>query len=231
MNVKFKSIEKILDYQIVDQTLFVLALTHRSVGNKNNERLEFLGDAVLDLVVAEDIYLRFSKADEGQLSRMRARLVKGDTLAKIARDIGLADHLILGSGEMKSGGRRRASILAGTLEALIGAIYLDSGYEASQKVIRHLYTAEYEQLSLEDALKDPKTRLQEYCQSRSMSLPSYKVLSILGEGHNQVFTCECSIKSLPEEMTTGESISRRKAEQQAAASMLVRLGIDSAENK
>lgn len=221
-----KSIEAILNYRIVDESLFVLALTHRSAGNQNNERLEFLGDAVLDLVIAEDLYQRFPDADEGELSRMRASLVKGDTLSKLARGINLADHLILGSGEMKSGGHRRSSILAGTIEALIGAIYLDSGFEASQRFVRHLYTAEYEGLTLKDALKDPKTRLQEYCQSRGMSLPSYNVLSILGEGHKQMFTCECHIKTLPEETAEGEGASRRKAEQKAAASMLVRLGVD-----
>lgn len=226
MNSDMKSVEAILDYSIVDESLFVLALTHRSASNYNNERLEFLGDAVLDLVVAEDLYQRFPEADEGELSRMRASLVRGDTLAKLARDVNLADHLILGSGEMKSGGHRRASILAGAIEALIGAIYLDSGFDASQRFIRHLYASEYEELTLEDALKDPKTRLQEYCQSRSLSLPSYNVLSIVGEGHNQVFSSECRIKSLPEEITQGEGASRRKAEQKAAASMLVRLGVD-----
>ncbi len=221
-----KTLEALLNYRIADQSLFVLALTHRSAGNQNNERLEYLGDAVLDLIVADDLYLRFPQADEGELSRMRAALVKGDTLAKLAREIDIAKHLILGSGEMKSGGHRRSSILAGTIEALIGAIYLDSGFAASQAFIRHLYHREYEALSLDDALKDAKTRLQEYAQSRSLSLPNYTVTGIVGEGHEQIFSVECIIDALSEGAVSGEGRSRRKAEQAAAATMLVRLGID-----
>lgn len=222
MSFTKKKIEAILDYRIVEQKLFVQALTHRSASNQNNERLEFLGDAVLDLVVAEDLYLRFPEADEGELSRMRAALVKGETLANLARDIDLADHLILGSGEMKSGGHRRSSILAGTIEALIGAIYLDGGFEASQAFIRHLYQKEYETLSLDDAKKDPKTRLQEYAQSRSWSLPSYTIESMSGEGHQQVFVAACRMQR-PNSMTMGEGSSRRKAEQAAAAAMLLEI--------
>jgi len=222
----YKTLEALLNYRIVDQSLFVLALTHRSASNKNNERLEYLGDAVLDLIVADDLYLRFPQADEGELSRMRAALVKGDTLAKLAREIDIAEHLILGSGEMKSGGHRRSSILAGTIEALIGAIYLDSGFDASQEFIRHLYQREYEEFSLDDALKDAKTRLQEYAQSRGLSLPNYTVTSIVGEGHEQLFNVECVIDALLEGAVNGEGRSRRKAEQAAAAAMLARLEID-----
>ncbi|MBL1432787.1 MAG: ribonuclease III [Gammaproteobacteria bacterium] len=228
MKSKFnlKTVEELLCYRLIDQSLFVQALTHRSASNQNNERLEYLGDAVLDLVVAEDLYLRFPEADEGELSRMRASLVNGDTLAKLAREVDLAEHLILGSGEMKSGGHRRSSILAGTIEALIGAIYLDGGFNASQAFIRHLYLREYEVLSLDDALKDPKTRLQEYSQSRSLPLPGYVVMSIVGEGHQQVFTVECAIDTLSKGAVSGEGRSRRKAEQSSAAAMLVRLGVD-----
>ncbi|MBL1294147.1 MAG: ribonuclease III [Thiotrichales bacterium] len=215
-----KAIEALLDYRIVGQKLFAQALTHRSASNQNNERLEYLGDAVLDLVVAEDLYLRFPEADEGELSRMRASLVKGDTLAKLARDIDLAEHLILGSGEMKSGGHRRSSILAGTIEALIGAIYLDGGFDASQTFIRYLYFKEYETLSLDDAKKDPKTLLQEYAQSRSLSLPSYTIESMSGEGHKQAFVAACGMEK-PLSTTTGEGGSRRKAEQAAASAMLL----------
>lgn len=226
MKIDLKAIEALLNYRVSDSLLFVQALTHRSANALNNERLEYLGDAVLDMVVAEDLYQRFPQADEGQLSRMRAKLVKGDTLAKLARGIGLADHLILGSGEMKSGGHRRASILAGTIEALIGAIYLDGGFAASQSFVRHLYAAEYEALTLEDALKDPKTRLQEYTQSRSLPLPTYNVVNISGEGHKQTFSCECRIDTFPEEIAVGEGSSRRKAEQKAASVMLLMRGVD-----
>lgn len=220
------ALEALLNCRIIDKSLFVLALTHRSASNQNNERLEYLGDAVLDLIVADDLYLRFPQADEGELSRMRAALVKGDTLAKLAREIDIAEHLILGSGEMKSGGHRRSSILAGTIEALIGAIYLDSGFDASQEFIRHLYRREYEAFSLDDALKDAKTRLQEYAQSRGLSLPNYTVTNIIGEGHEQLFNVECVIDTLLEGAVNGEGRSRRKAEQVAAAAMLARLEID-----
>ena len=220
------TIEALLDYRLVDPSLFVRALTHRSADNCNNERLEYLGDAVLDLVVAEDLYQRFPEADEGELSRMRAALVRGDTLAKLAREINIAQHLILGSGEMKSGGHRRSSILAGTIEALIGAIYLDSGFDASQAFIRHLYTREFAQLSLDDALKDPKTRLQEHAQSRNLPLPAYTVTNIAGEGHEQIFTAECVIDTLSQAVVSGEGRSRRKAEQEAAEAMLIYLGVD-----
>ena len=226
MKFNLKSIEALLNYRIVNQSLFEMALTHRSASNKNNERMEYLGDAVLDLVVAEDLYQRFPEADEGELSRMRASLVRGDTLAKLARAINIGDHLILGSGEMKSGGHRRSSILAGTIEALIGAIYLDSGFNASQAFIRHFYAGEYEELSLADALKDPKTRLQEYTQSRALPLPVYTIVTIVGEGHEQIFTAECVIDTLSQSVVRGKGGSRRKAEQEAAATMLERLGVD-----
>lgn len=222
MKVDLGRISALLDYALVDASLFVLALTHRSAGSPNNERLEFLGDAVLDLVVAQDLYDRFPTADEGELSRMRSVLVRGDNLAKLARRLNIADHILLGTGELKSGGHRRCSILAGVLEALIGAIYLDGGFDASAKFIRAIYASEYDEMSLKDAVKDPKTRLQEYLQSRRLDLPVYNVLNISGDGHQQTFEAECRVEALTES-AVGYGASRRKAEQQAAAQLLQQL--------
>ncbi len=193
-----------------------MALSHRSTGSNNNERLEFLGDAILSLVIAEVLYRRFPKADEGILSRLRANLVKGETLATLARKIDLGDYLLLGAGEMKSGGFRRDSILAGTMEALIGAVFLDGGEEESHRLIFNIYHDELENISPEKVIKDPKTRLQEYLQSRKSTLPSYAIESIEGSDHDQVFIVKCNIEGLDEQVL-GKGSSRRKAEQNAAA--------------
>jgi len=211
-----------LGYDFDDQGLLQQALTHRSVGQKNNERLEFLGDAILSFVISTELYQRFSEIDEGTLSRLRASLVKGDTLAVLAREISLGDYLNLGSGELKSGGFRRASILADALEALFGAIYLDSDIATIQQVILQLFQERLDKVDPSKALKDPKTRLQEYLQSRSLPLPEYEVTDIQGKSHAQTFTVSCRIDGLDRPVIKQGS-SRRKAEQAAAQEALNRL--------
>lgn len=193
------------------------ALTHRSASANNNERLEFLGDALLNLVVAEVLYHRHPKASEGELSRLRASLVKGETLAKLARELKLGENLRLGPGELKSGGARRESILSDALEAVIGAVYLDGGLAACRDLILTLYRENLESLASASELKDPKTRLQEYLQAYQQPLPVYSVLEIRGEPHAQSFTVECAVAEL-RAVATGSS--RRKAEQEAARLLL-----------
>lgn len=193
------------------------ALTHRSASANNNERLEFLGDALLNLVVAEVLYHRYPKASEGELSRLRASLVKGETLAKLARELKLGESLRLGPGELKSGGARRESILSDALEAIIGAVYLDGGLAACRDLILNLYQESLEGLASASELKDPKTRLQEYLQAHQRPLPTYNVLEIRGEPHAQSFTVECAV---PESRAVAAGSSRRKAEQEAARQLL-----------
>ena len=208
-----------LSYRFHDVTLVEQALTHRSVGHRNNERLEFLGDAVLGCVIAEELYRRFPGASEGDLTRLRATLVKGESLSEIGRELSLGDYVRLGSGELKSGGFRRDSILACAVEALIGAAYLDGGYTAAGTLIRSLYQERLESVSPEDELKDPKTRLQEFLQSRKLPLPSYELVKVEGEAHDQTFYVECIAEMLKERIS-GHGSSRRKAEQSAAKKML-----------
>jgi len=206
--------------------LFELALTHRSCGKRNNERLEFLGDAILSFVIADDLYNRFPDAREGQMSRLRSRVVKGETLALIARDMDVGDYLRLGSGELKSGGFRRDSILADSVEAIIGAIYLDQGIEAAREFILHWFGSRLEQLDLNVTLKDAKTRLQEFLQSRRSPLPKYELVSVEGEPHDQTFHIRCEV-SLLDQPTEGHGSSRRQAEQEAARMALVKLDQES----
>ena len=208
--------QTLLDYQFKRLDLLEQALTHRSYSpDKNNERLEFLGDSVLNLVISQHIYQRRSDADEGELSRTRASLVKQEALARVARDIGLGDYIYLGGGELKSGGFRRSSILSDTLEAVIGAIYLDSGFGSAQNTVLLLYREYLLSLPDTDTPKDAKTRLQEYLQSRQLSVPEYTVTKTTGKSHNQIFTVTCSIASL-QLRNSGEGSSRKKAEQNAA---------------
>lgn len=215
-----------LGYRFADPTLLRNALTHRSAGGLNNERLEFLGDAVLGLVIAEALYKRYPDASEGELSRLRASLVRKQTLAELARDLCIGDCLRLGSGELKSGGFRRDSILADALEAIFGAVYLDSGFAACAGLIIHLYAERLERLPVRPlAVKDPKTRLQELLQGRRLELPEYRVVSVHGDAHEQVFEVECRAPSVGE-TTLGYGSSRRRAEQQAAQQMLALLGAD-----
>jgi ribonuclease-3 len=204
-----------LGYQFADPQLLETALTHRSVGSHNNERLEFLGDAVLSFVISAELYRRFDDVNEGTLSRLRASLVKGDTLALIARDLRLGDYLNLGSGELKSGGYRRDSILADAVEAILGAVYLDGGIDRARQLILELYDERFEAVQPAADLKDPKTRLQEFLQGRRLPLPTYTVTSMEGEAHDQIFTVTCAVEGL-DQPTVASAASRRKAEQAAA---------------
>ena len=198
------------------------ALTHRSAHAENNERLEFLGDAVLGFVIAERLYQKFPDADEGVLSRLRATLVNQTSLALIARQLELGDYLILGSGELKSGGYRRDSILSDAMEALIGALLIDQGMDAARRWILELFNDQIERLSLKDWMKDPKTRLQESMQARGLELPLYTLKSVVGQPHDQSFVVECRV-SLTEESSEGRGSSRKRAEQEAAEKMLGKL--------
>lgn len=224
MNNPLLKLSQRIDYTFSNISLIELALTHRSCGGKNNERLEFLGDSIVNLVIAEALFHKFPEAKEGKLSRLRARMVKGVTLAELARDFGLGDFLHLGSGEMKSGGHRRESILADTVEAIIGAIYLDSDMDTVKNKILQWYNSRLAQLSLSDPLKDPKTLLQEHLQGKQQPLPKYDVLSISGSAHEQLFKVNCVVNDL-EHSIVGQGASRRIAEQEAAAQALKLLGI------
>lgn len=211
-----------LGYRFRDAALLQEAVTHRSAGSHNNERLEFLGDAVLGYVIAEALYTQFPEASEGQLSRLRASLVKRETLAAIARDLELGDYLSLGSGELKSGGFRRDSILADELEAIFGAIVLDTGFDTCHDTILRLFSERLSGLSAADEQKDPKTRLQEHLQSRKLELPVYSVQEVTGKAHNQQFTIECRVEDL-QSSSQGRGSNRRRAEQAAAEAMLTQL--------
>ena len=212
-----------LGYQFNDQGLFRQALTHRSVSQRHNyERLEFLGDALLGVIIAQYLYHRFPEEQEGRLTRMRATLVRQESLACIARDLKLGESLILSTGEMKSGGHHRESILADTVEALIGAIFLDcSDLEKIRPLVLKWYEPYLADLVPTDALKDPKTRLQEYLQGRHLPLPEYKLVEVRGEAPNQHFTIHCQVTNVP--VAVGEGASRRNAEQTAASVILKQL--------
>lgn len=211
-----------IGYTFKDASLLRLALTHRSVSNTNNERLEFLGDAILGFLIAEELYRRFPSAAEGEMSRLRASLVKGQTLAMIATELELGEFVLLGSGELKSGGFRRDSILACTLEALIGAVYLDGGETACRPLVKSLFASRLDQVSPDTVEKDPKTQLQEYLQARKLPLPIYDLIKVEGEPHSQTFYVECRVAELPAP-TLGEGRSRRFAEQEAASAALQKL--------
>jgi ribonuclease III len=216
-----------LGYQPRDAALFAAALTHRSAPGPNNERLEFLGDAVLNLVVADLLYGSFPRAAEGDLSRLRARLVSREPLAEVAAGLRLGEVLQLGSGELKSGGFRRQSILADALEAVCGALFLDGGLAAAAQVISRLFAPRIAALPDPATLKDAKTRLQEYLQARSLMLPRYEVERVEGDAHAQTFRVSCEVAALGRRVHGGGS-SRRRAEQEAAARMLHEIGADAA---
>lgn len=205
-----------LGYSFRDAQLLARALTHRSKGSANYERLEFLGDSILSFVVADALYDRFPRLSEGELTRLRASLVRRETLAGVARELGLGEHLELGGGELKSGGFDRNSILADALEALFGAIYKDSGLEDVRTVVLGLFRPVLERIDPDAILKDPKTRLQECLQRRALPTPSYEVLTVSGEPHQQHFVVECRVTGLAGPVR-GEGASRRHAEQAAAA--------------
>lgn len=204
-----------MGYEFRDPQLLKQALTHRSAGTKNNERLEFLGDAVLDLLVADELYIRFPGATEGELTRLRSSLVKGKTLAQVAHELDLGPVLSLGSGEIKTGGHHRESILADAVEALLGAIYLESGLEACRSRIRDWFHARLDAISLDITDKDAKTRLQELLQSQGKPLPVYSVLATEGDAHEQTFTVSCEVPGL-KEPAVAQASSRKKAEKKAA---------------
>ncbi|MCB1692017.1 MAG: ribonuclease III [Pseudomonadales bacterium] len=214
-----------LGYTFSRPELLARALTHRSFSSTNNERLEFLGDAILNFVIAGELFERFDSAHEGQLSRLRARLVRRQTLAIIARDLDLGDCLHMGTGELKTGGFERDSILSDAMEAVIGAVYLDGGLEPARDLLRTLYGEQFETLTLERAQKDPKTRLQEYLQARQANLPEYVVVNVSGASHEQHFVVECHADLLAGPVS-GEGGSRRMAEQDAAGKALSELGVD-----
>ena len=212
-------------YQFRQIELLEQALTHRSYARADNyERLEFLGDSVLNLVISKHIYQRFADASEGKLSRLRASLVKQATLAKVACEIDLGEYLRLGSGELKSGGYRRASILADAVEAMIGAVYLDTDFTQAESVVLGLYQNQLANLDSRVDLKDAKTRLQEYLQAHKTELPDYAVEKTTGKSHNRIFTVSCTVVDLKLH-AQGSGSSRKKAEQQAAQVILEQLGI------
>jgi ribonuclease-3 len=215
-------LQRALGYEFSDPGLLKLALTHRSAGKHNNERLEFLGDSIVNHVVAEVLFRRYNDVREGDLSRMRASLVKGVTLAELALEMDLGDHLVLGAGERKSGGRRRQSILADTLEAVAGAILLDGGFDSCRECVLRWYGTRFEELSLGNAGKDPKTRLQEFLQGRGCPLPEYELKAVTGEDHSQEFHVACRLQK-PALVVEAAGNSRRKAEQAAASRTLEKL--------
>lgn len=210
----------ILGYAFSDPALLELALTHRSAGHRNNERLEFLGDGLLNALVAELLYERHPASDEGEMTRMRALLVNGDALADVAREAGFGDRLVLGPGELGSGGFRRGSILAGALEAVFGAIFLDGGWVSCREVARTTFGPRVD--DVRDAAKDAKTTLQEWLQARGHELPRYELVGSMGEGHAREFESACRVPELGVD-ATGRGASRRASEQQAARRVFERL--------
>lgn len=222
MNKAEAWLDKTLRYRFQNAELFRQALTHRSAEKRNNERLEFLGDAVLEFVISDAVYRIRPDMPEGDLTRLRALLVREEALAEIANELGLGEHLILGGGVRKTGGHQNASILADTLEAIFGAVFLDGGIDAAKAVIDGIYESRYQDLPDGKDLRDPKTRLQEWLQARKMSLPVYELTGVNGEGHKQRFAVTCTIVETSA-VTDGQSTTRRKAEQKAARKMIERL--------
>ncbi|MFZ5723988.1 MAG: ribonuclease III [Pseudomonadota bacterium] len=219
------ALERLIGHHFGNRDLLQLALTHRSVsGSRNNERLEFLGDSVLGHVIAAELFVRFPRASEGELTRARARLVNGETLARIAGGFGLGEYVRLGPGELKSGGHRRASILADCLEALIGAVHVDAGLGAAGRCVLAWYEPLLADLRIDEVSKDPKTQLQEFLQGRGLPLPRYDMLETTGKAHAQRFRVSCMADGLSAPIEAwGDS--RRLAEQIAAAEALRQLGV------
>jgi len=215
----YSKLEQLLNYQFRNNGLLKEALTHRSANSKNNERLEFLGDSILNFVIAANLFERYPDSAEGDLSRLRASLVNKEGLHDVSKLLKLGEYLILGSGELKSGGYRRNSILADTVEAIFGAVYLDGGFDKCRELILKLYDDLIENIPDADDLKDPKTRLQELLQSRQFSIPNYTVIEVTGQAHNQQFKVQCEIEEL-DLMTEGVASNRRKAEQKSAEAVI-----------
>jgi ribonuclease-3 len=226
--MNYKKLMQQIGYTFKDEALLESALRHRSMGAHNNERLEFLGDSILNFVIATELYAKFTNASEGQLTRMRAHFICEDMLAEIARACNLGNHIILGAGEQRTGGHQRASILADALEAIIGAIYLDLNGDMMQvqHVVLQWYVDKFEVFDNKKLLhyKDPKTVLQELMQAKKLNLPEYTIIKIEGERHDQTFHVECKIEML-EQPIVGVGNSRRKAEQMAAEQILEKLNV------
>ena len=208
-----------INYQFKDAALLKLALTHRSIGKNNNERLEFLGDSILGVVISRELYKRFDHVDEGKLSRLRSHLVRGQTLAQLAGELELSEVLILGSGELKSGGFRRESIQTDAVEAIFGAVFLDSDFETINRVILDLYRDLLDGINPNDSLKDPKTQLQEHLQKRGNALPKYELVKTVGKDHNAVFTVNCSLQD--QAMQIEQSAKSIKRAEQLCAQILL----------
>lgn len=219
-----QSVARKLGHVFTDEALLITALTHRSYGTPNNERLEFLGDGILDFVIAASLFQRFPNLPEGDLSRLRANMVRQESLHRLAQELKIGDVLRLGEGELKSGGAQRPSILADALEALFGAIYLDAGFVVAQQVIEKLYTPLLDELKPGQFQKDAKTRLQEWLQGRKKPLPRYQLLETTGAAHLQQFEVACEIDN-PALRTIGHGSSRRIAEQVAAEQALKELHV------
>lgn len=217
-----QQLEKRFGYTFKNRDNLMRALTHRSAAGKHNERLEFLGDSVLSVIISEALFEKFPNSDEGDLSRMRATLVCGRNLAKLAQQFELGDYLVLGPGELKSGGHRRESILADAVEALLGAMYMESGLDLCRNVVLQWYAKQLAEIKPGISHKDPKTRLQEYLQARQRALPVYDVTATQGQAHNQRFTVSCQVEGLAQPIC-GTGTSRRKAEQHAASQALEQL--------
>ena len=214
-----KKLQKNISYQFSDIELLSKALTHRSVSKQNNERLEFLGDSVLGSIISEELYSRHSNIDEGQLSRLRSHLVRGNTLANLAKKLDISENLKLGQGELKSGGFRRESILADTFEAILGAIFLDSDYLTVKKVVLNLFSDLLNEVKSEESLKDFKTQLQEMLQKKGYDLPKYELIQTKGKDHNAVFYVSCHVEALKIKVEKNAK-SIKRAEQACAKSIL-----------
>ena len=213
------ALEKRLGHRFVDPRLLEQALTHRSRGAENYERLEFLGDGVLGCAVADELYARFPQLSEGKLTRLRASLVREEALVEVAKTLGIGEHLRLGEGELAAAPEARPSILADAVEAVLGAVFLDGGYEAARKAVLVAFGPLIERLDPDRPAKDAKTRLQEILQARHRRLPQYRVVAVQGEAHKQSFEVECYVSEL-DLRVTGTGTSRQRAEQQAAKAML-----------
>lgn len=219
MKEKLAKLQHQLKYTFKNEELLQAALTHRSMQDVNNERLEFLGDSIINFIIAEILYLRWPNAHEGDLSRLRSSLVKGETLANIAKELQIGQYMRMGQGEVRTGGNSRSSILADTVEATIAAIYLDSDLATCRKIVLPWFAPRIDNLSFDEKLKDPKSRLQELLQGKQANLPLYEIISISGEAHAQTFTIRCQVSAL-NKSADGIGTSRRKAEQAAAANLL-----------
>jgi ribonuclease III len=220
--MSYDSLQLRIGYQFKSPQLLTQALTHRSYAASNNERLEFLGDGALNYIIAHQLYMRFQKLAEGDLSRLRAQLVKESTLFEIAQSLEIGESLKLGEGELKSAGWRRPSILADALEAIVGAVYLDGGHESAEAIVLKLYAERLETIDPKIIDKDAKSLLQEHLQGKKIDLPDYQVVNIDGEAHAQTFKVSCSVSKL-KILTVGEGTSRRAAEQNAAQLALSQL--------